>query len=385
MNERFGIVANARNAWPSADELDRLGVRWVRSIVYSFDELDAALRNHPPGVNVIALLNGENEAVRSDLSGWRGAIEEFARRFAGRVQAVECLNEWDLARLPASVAAECARTAAPFLVDAGIGCLLGSVAGPRWQESLEEVVGLLSPEDRIRIAGASFHPYGKSARGFPPGFIFGEIDQAVMRAHELTGMPIYLTEFGIKIADAGGEPGQAAYFRQAYEVLRELPSEVLAAACYFCWSDQIGGPEEQGPNAFGLRRADGTGRESFELCCALAESAAMAFEPDGQTPAEARDQWLAGSTRVKIFGHDGPYSLGELQIAAYRLAEWAPARPIAVIPEAALFRYWLEHKEVGTAATSELPVADTDGGGTAIITMAGHVLRWTGGDRVEVT
>jgi hypothetical protein len=382
MNERLGIVANARGAWPSADELAVLGARWVRSIIYSYDDLDAALANHPSDVNVIALLNGENELVGPDLSGWDTAVAEFANRFAGRVHSVECLNEWDLASLPAEVAADCARRAAPVLREAGIGCLLGSVAGPRWQESLQEIVALL-PDELENMTGACFHPYGKSVRGFPPGFVFGEIDQAVVRAHELTGLPIYLTEFGIKMSDAGGEAGQAAYFRQTYEVLRELPTDILAAACYFCWTDRIGAPGEQGADAFGLRRLDETPRPAHDLCCALAESGALPFGLDGEEPVAARDVRLGESAQVRVFGHEGPYRLEELQVAAYRVAEWAPAGPIAVIPEAAIFRYWQAHKEVGTAATSELPVADADGGGAVVITMAGRVLRWSGGDQVQ--
>ena len=386
MNDRFGIVANARNAWPSGDELHALGAAWVRTIVYSFDELDAALANHPADVKVIALLNSENDAVGHDLSGWEPAINEFANRFSGRVHSVECLNEWDLLGVPVDVAAHCARTAAPVLGNAGIRCLLGSVTGPNWPAAIEQLAGSFSPDEKALMAGACFHPYGKSVNGFPPVFHFGEIADAVQTAHQLTGLPIYLTEFGIKLSDAGGEAGQQIYFQQTYEVLRQLPSNVLAAACYFCWSDRIGAPEEQGDHAFGLLRHDESPRPAHHTCCALAESGALPFDPFSpdapkRTPGRGA---LAESARLRVFGHTGPYRIEELQLAAYRVAAWAPAQPVGVVPTSAIFRYWESHKEVGPAAISELPVDDADGGGTAVITTTGRILRGTGRGRVEV-
>jgi hypothetical protein len=49
---------------------------------------------------------------------------------------------------------------------------------------------------------------------------------------------------------------------------------------------------------------------------------------------------------------------------------------------AALYRYWLEHKdEVGARMTAELALAD---GTAAIVTASSKVLWWKGGDEVEV-
>jgi hypothetical protein len=51
----------------------------------------------------------------------------------------------------------------------------------------------------------------------------------------------------------------------------------------------------------------------------------------------------------------------------------------------ALYRYWLEHKEVGAPfayqGKLEIPLAD---GTAAILLSTGKVLHWTGGDTVEV-
>ncbi|MGE3267661.1 MAG: hypothetical protein AB7F89_19185 [Pirellulaceae bacterium] len=384
MNERFGIVANARSAWPDSGELAALGAAWIRTIVYSFDELDAVLASHPSEVKVIALLNSENDVVKNDLSGWREAIEQFGARFAGRVHAVECLNEWDLLHIPVETAADCARTAAPILNNAGIACLLGSVAGPSWPDALSRLADSFSAEEKAQFAGACFHPYGKSVNGFPPGFEFGEIEDAVRTANQLAGLPIYLTEYGIKLSDAGGDDGQRAYFEQTFEVLRQIPSDILAAACYFCWTDRIGAPEEQAEHAFGLLRQDDSPRPAHDLCCAIAESGATPFDPITGGPARPAPLTMAEKARVRVFGHTGPYRMQELQVAAYRVAEWAPARPIGIAPDSPIFRYWQTHKDVGPAATSELQIGPGDGGGKAVITTSGRIIRASARNQIEV-
>lgn len=50
-------------------------------------------------------------------------------------------------------------------------------------------------------------------------------------------------------------------------------------------------------------------------------------------------------------------------------------------PDAAIYKYWLTHKEVGTAMTDELQLAD---GTVAVITSTGRILHWLGGEDVAV-
>ena len=264
-NDRFGIVVSARDAWPNADELHALGARSVRTIVYDFDQLDAALRHHPPEVRVVVVLDTRFPGIGrdlSDLSGWNAAVTELAERFAGRVSALECLSAWDTLDIEAASAVACATSAGRILRASGSGitCLLGSVAGPRWVVRLREVASLLTSADRELISGACFQPYRKNARGFP-GFDHlriehGEIDVAVQDAHDIVGLPISVTEFGVRIGQAGGEAGQARYLSNAIELLGALPHNVLAAAIYRCWWDVVGAPHERGEHAYGLRRED---------------------------------------------------------------------------------------------------------------------------------
>lgn len=264
-DDRFGIVVSARDAWPNTDELRALGARYVRTIVYDFDQLNAALRDHPPEVRVVVVLDTRFPGIGrdlSDLSGWNTAVAKLAERFAGRVWALECLSAWDTLDIEASRAVACATSAARILHETGSGitCLLGSVAGPRWIARLREVASLLTSADRELLGGACFQPYRKNARGFP-GFDHlriehGEIDVAVQDAHTIVELPIWVTELGVRIGQAGGETGQARYLADAFELLGALPRDVLAAAVYRCWWDVVGAPHERGEHAYGLRRED---------------------------------------------------------------------------------------------------------------------------------
>jgi hypothetical protein len=264
-DDRFGVVMSDRSAWANAEELRALGARCVRTIVSDFDHLEAALMDHPADVRVIAALTPERPRAGggpADLAGWDAMVEQFARRFAGRVWALECLSQWDVRGIAAGTAVACARSAARILRESGSGIvpLLGSVAGRSWMASLRAACRLLSGADRELLGGACFHPYAKNARGFP-GFDFSgvdhsEIDIAVQNANDIAEMPIWATEFGVTVGHAGGEAGQARYVRDAVGLLRALPAGVLAAATYYCWWDPIGVPQERGEHAYGLRRED---------------------------------------------------------------------------------------------------------------------------------
>ena len=264
-DERFGIVVNARDAWANTEELRALGARCVRTIVYDFDDLEAVLQEHPPDVRVIAVVTTRYPGVGrdlTDLSGWESAVRQFAARFAGRVWALECLSAWDTLDIDASTAVACARSAGRILRSTGSGimCLLGPVAGPRWITRLHEASQLLTDDDRELLAGACFHPHQKNARGFPGfdhlRFEHGEIDVAVQDAHDIMRMPIWVTEFGMQLGQAGGETGQAQFLRNAFDLFRALPTSVLAAATYHCWWDPAGAPHQRGDHARGLRRED---------------------------------------------------------------------------------------------------------------------------------
>jgi hypothetical protein len=264
-DNRFGIVVSARDAWADDQELRALGAGCVRTVVHDFDDLETVLANHPSDVRVIALLDTRHPGVGRelrDIARWEQTVQELGRRFAGRIWALECLSSWDVLDSEAETVVAYTRRAARILQEqnAGITCVLGAVAGPRWISRFRELAGLLSPSDYDLLGGAAFHPYRKNARGFPgydhQRIEHGEIDIAVQDAHMLIQMPIWVTEFGMRLGQVGGEIGQARYVRDAMNLLGMLPRSVLAAATYNCWSDLAGGPHQRGDHAFGLRRED---------------------------------------------------------------------------------------------------------------------------------
>ena len=74
-------------------------------------------------------------------------------------------------------------------------------------------------------------------------------------------------------------------------------------------------------------------------------------------------------------------TLDDLQAKAWQVMS-APAPKItAPNPDAAIYRFWLAHKDVGPPLTNEQKLDD---GTTAILTATGRILHWRGGDEVAV-
>jgi len=128
---------------------------------------------------------------------------------------------------------------------------------------LQLAIDSLGSDDKALLAGVCLHPYGKPASGFPAKFDngFGDIVDAVTTANSISGLPVWLTEFGINLVDGDGEDGQREYLERAYTALASLPDDVLVTACYFAANDGVISPGEP---PFGLRTAvDGTARPAW--------------------------------------------------------------------------------------------------------------------------
>lgn len=74
-------------------------------------------------------------------------------------------------------------------------------------------------------------------------------------------------------------------------------------------------------------------------------------------------------------------TIEELLERAYQVAALPTLRRQPINPDAAIYKYWKAHPEVGPIAMQEI---DVDEGGRAVITLTGKVVWWKGGDVVEV-
>lgn len=277
MNQ-LGLVVNARNAWPCRGEIEALGVTGLRTIVYSNDELDAALQDVPQGVKIVALLNSEHEDVGSSYENWKPAVLEFAERFRGRVRAVECGNELDLLGEPPELGARLVREAWPILEPRGMLTLMSSVAGADWPNWLMAACNL----SRGWYDGVCLHPYGQRPDGFAqPGWMFGDLRDAVATSYAIAHTPVYLTEWGVKIGDAGDETAQADYLRRGVETIRAIGPRVVPFASYFAWCDTVGGPDERGDAAFGLRDVQFRARPAWDAFAVASAIGSVEEEPVG--------------------------------------------------------------------------------------------------------
>ena len=282
--EHIGLVANEQNGWPSAAEVVMLGPAWVRTIVYDLDRFGQLIAALPADIGVIALLNSETQLVPPAVgtvgpessadweSHWSSLIDGFVQRFgngrAGRTMAVECLNEWDLHGIAVENVIKSVQLAAPSLKAARVKVLLASVASANWPAQLAAAMAKLLDADRANLDGVCFHPYAKTVGDGAGKVVPAEWDgvmqslkEAVLQANDIVNplgvanaLPMWLTEFGLNRTDVGGSGSiQAAYVRQAFADLGDLPDGIVEAACLFCWNDSVGSPGEQ----FGLRPVAG--------------------------------------------------------------------------------------------------------------------------------
>jgi hypothetical protein len=365
MNQ-FGIVCTPRSLPPKGEQAS-LGVSWTRSILYSLDEIPLLLDQVGPSGRLILTLNNENSTVGPTWSGWENALHTIAS-YGRRIAAVECGNELDgyWARNPADCppefGADLVRRANAILAPAGIDTLIASVVGPKWQDWLGQTVALCHDQAN----GAAFHPYGQRPDGFKaPGWGFGDLRVAITRAHELAKLPIWLTEIGVKLSDAGGEDGQADYARCMVQTVASLGADVVPAACYFAWRDDVGTASEQGANAFGLRRPDDSPRPAW-----MAYQQAVAAVAPAPTP------------QPEPIPDPAPEPALSARDAAWRdlwQSATAPPAPVPFNPSAAFYRYWQANRE--TAGLPVGPEHADDEGVFQAFSRAG-VLKWSAGDEV---
>lgn len=359
----FGLVVNPYHT-PTAADLAELRPPFLRSILYTMGDLERLLNT---GLPLLVTANNEM-AEAAGWSNWDGAIRAIAERGRGQVFAVCVGNEFDTwwkdnpADVPPSFAADLVRRAARILRPYGIKTVATSVAGPQWQEYLEEMAALCREE----ADWFDLHGYGQRPDGWGrPGWGFGDLRAALSRAHELAGKPVIMSEYGVKIEDAGSEQAVADFMGAAAETIAALGPDVCPHAAWFAYHDGIGTASEQGPAAFGLVSADGRRRTAWQAFADLNRATVPiepppppdppVIEPEPMLPAAElawRDLWQSAT---------------------------APPEPVPFAPGTAFFKHWRANRQ-----TVGLPVGPErqDASGTYQAFSGAGVLKWAGGGEV---
>jgi hypothetical protein len=179
---------------------------------------------------------------------------------------VEIGNEFDLYwqnnpnDVPPEFAADLIQRASKILRPRGIKVIATSVASSMWQDYLAYMADLC----RDQVDYFNIHPYGQRPSGWGSSpWMHGELAATMTKAHDIAWKPIYCTEIGVKVGDAGSEDQVQWWMQAAAQTLVDLGSRICAGASWFAWRDQIGAPYERGPQAFGLLREDGSRRPAW--------------------------------------------------------------------------------------------------------------------------
>lgn len=97
------------------------------------------------------------------------------------------------------------------------------------------VMESLQPITRTRLAGIAIHPYGAGV-DTPSAFgIHGVLRQKIKEAQALTGLPVYITEFGAEYENPAHEAEAMYYLQNFFDISREFRA---VACCFFAWVEK---------------------------------------------------------------------------------------------------------------------------------------------------
>ncbi len=282
----FGLNVQADGA--RADTVSDLGARWVRVELVDYStgtELDPAAAArfggvlddyHARGMGVLVIVDyaslGGNAGWGTsgpcgDWDGWRAAwnarLQRVAERFGARIDAWQIWNEPDHPLAPCGSGGYNPGIPAGdygvLLRDAYTAIRNGGSAAPVITGGLDSgqvsyVHAAAAAAGGLYADGVSIHPYGvpPDASWCPdPGedlnCEWGTLGGKVDEYHAATGLPVWITEFGIRTLDTQ----HAAHYLAAAYAAFESRAAVVPHAFFFCESDAMVPP-------FGLTFDDGS-------------------------------------------------------------------------------------------------------------------------------
>lgn len=242
--------------YPDESIIDDLNVPFFRSILYKLSDMDILLNLNKP---LIITLNNQCEEVRYDWSGWDTTIYnllQYLKRLnkLNQLLLLEAGNELDLywsndGSVTPLFGADLAIRTARIAHNYGIKVAATSLGGSRWPEYLDTMADIC----RNEIDFFSIHPYGKRPKR--------DFVSTINQVRDIGRKPVVVTEYGVKIRDAGSPENVA-------QILRDLPADLIEAninwCSWFAYSDTVGAPNEQGLDAFGLLTQQNKRRPAYD-------------------------------------------------------------------------------------------------------------------------
>lgn len=270
----FGLCITP-NIFPTQQEHQQLNVPYYRSILYKLADLEALQTFNKP---LVITLNNQCAEIGGDWSGWDNAVLQIAKRLGSQCLLLECGNEFDLywhenkQDVPPEFAASLAIRAARICHQFGIKVAPTSVAGAEWPEYIEHLIRLCGND----VDYFGIHGYGKKPVGWRDGqqWFFGQLSDMISHVQNLSGKQVVMTEYGVKIRDAGSSKEVANFLRAANNMLVDMPIK-----CWFAYHDLVGAPSERGLNAFGLKSEDGTYREAWDVMVEINKGQSNSLDP----------------------------------------------------------------------------------------------------------
>jgi hypothetical protein len=339
----FGLNVQADGA--RADTVSDLGAQWVRVELVDYStatDLDPAAAArfgavlddyHARGMGVLVIADyssyGGNAGFGpagacGDWEGWRAGwtarLGRVSEQFGARVDAWQIWNEPDHPiqpcgsgdynpGIPAGPYGVLLRDAYNAIRNGGSTAPIITAGLDSGQVSYVQAAGAAT--GGLYADGVSIHPYGvpPDASWCPdPGedlnCDWGTIGGKVDEYHNATGLPVWISEFGIRTQDT---QHAAAYLAAAYTAL-ESRAAIVPHAFYFCESDAMVPP-------FGLTFADGSPKPDVYAAYRALAGGSGEEPPPPPPPGSGLTQQLHGAVEVgggglegiwvSAWGHDG--------------------------------------------------------------------------------
>ncbi len=327
--------ANLEHGRPTIEELQELGVGWVRFVFkvgqdtpealaaafHAYDGYIAAL--HTGGIQILLILNNETlpnwpqGKPDPDDATWRDYLPRYAercaqiaRRYQGQVEAFQIWNEPDFhaprpdynPTVPPAVFGQMLKMSHSAIkgINPAAKIVVGGLASgqPHWLERVKVACGGQLYADAVGV-----HPYGRRPTPDWPTPDWGGLgpmkDLLLAYADAARPLPLWISEMGTEDGNYQGE-----FPERTYDALNRALPGVVPVAFWFCWSDGM-------VAGYGLRDQEGRKKRAHDSYRRFAwfGATASSFERAGAADARLRTALLKRAARRRVIALDADAAL----------------------------------------------------------------------------